>query len=123
METIFQNSTPIPEPPKMKVVTLAEWKKEATDLFGEDIRAWPFVCPSCHKTQTLADFLAIGLTPDEANTVFFFSCLGRWVKERGCDWTLGGLFQIHSTEVIADDGSKVPVMEFDLTLAKKSNNS
>ncbi len=29
-------------------ITHAEWKREGTEKFGQDIMEWRFVCPPCH---------------------------------------------------------------------------
>ncbi len=58
----------------------------------------------------MADFIENNVS--EPDGKFYFSCIGRWVKDRGCDWTLGGLLQIHNTEVVTDDGDTVPVFDF-----------
>lgn len=95
---------------ELRTLSLDEWRAEAVSRFGEDAKKWVFVCASCGEKQTLADFIAAGIESPE--TKAFFSCIGRYVKGRGCDWTLGGLFQIHHTEVINENGDPVPVFEF-----------
>ena len=94
----------------MKTLTLDEWKKEGTEKYGEDIRNWKFVCPSCKETQTLKEFEENKVK--DARDKFYFSCIGRFVENRGCNWTLGGLFQIHKTVVMSEDKKLIPVMEF-----------
>ena len=98
----------------METMTLDQWKAKATELFGPDMKQWRFRCVRCRGVQTFQDFIDTGMKPDDAKNVFFFSCIGRWVKGRGCDWTLGGLFTIHQLEVIAEDGHRVPVFKFAL---------
>jgi hypothetical protein len=93
------------------VLTLEQWFKKAEDLFGTaDQKKWKFKCSHCGQSQTLQDFIDAGVENPENK--FYYSCIGRWVKGRGCDWTLGGLFQIHKTEVIAEHDKHVPVFEF-----------
>lgn len=95
----------------MKTITLEDWYKEAESKFGKDKKEWRFQCPQCGHVQTMKDFLDNNV--EEAVNKFYFSCLGRWVPSRGCDWTLGGLFQIHKVEVIHPEGGKnIPVFEF-----------
>jgi hypothetical protein len=89
--------------------TLDQWKAEGTRLFGSDHRNWKFKCPQCGNVQSYRDFEGLVDHPED---VFFFSCIGRWKKGVGCDWTLGGLFQIHNVEVTAEDGTVVPSFEF-----------
>lgn len=36
--------------------TLAEWQAEGERLFGPDMLAWKFVCPSCGNVAAIADF-------------------------------------------------------------------
>lgn len=58
----------------------------------------------------MQEFIDAGIENPEQK--FYYSCIGRWVKGRGCNWTLGGLFQIHETEVVNEDGKPIPVFEF-----------
>jgi hypothetical protein len=94
----------------MKRISFEEWKNKAIELYGPIKEDWKFKCVKCGQVQTLQDFKDTGI--DNAETMFYYSCIGRFVKNRGCDWTLGGLFQIHNLEVIAPDGHIVPVFEF-----------
>lgn len=93
-----------------KVLTLEEWHEKGKKLFGtEDFKEWKFVCPVCKNVQTYKDFEGL---VDEPETYFYFSCIGRVKDGVGCDWTLGGLLQIHETEVISEEGKNIPVFEF-----------
>lgn len=102
----------------MRTISLKEWKAEAVKLFGPDIKTWKFKCSNCGHIQTLQDFIDAGIKNPE--NLFFFSCIGRWTDGKGeignkkspCNYTLGGLFVFCETEVISDDGKKVPVFEF-----------
>jgi hypothetical protein len=94
----------------MKKLTLQDWKKEGEKLYGTDMKKWKFVCAQCGETQTLQDFIDNKVKNPEER--FFFSCIGRWDKKRGCDWTLGGLLTIHKTEVINEENKTVAVFEF-----------
>ena len=99
------------KPAKNRIqINMDDWEKIATEKFGSDPKKWQFKCPSCGGVQTLSDFIENKVP--EPGGKFYFSCIGRWVKDRGCDWTLGGLFQIHTTEVIPKEGKPVPVFEF-----------
>lgn len=103
----------------MKTMTRAEWLEEGEKRFGPDVRKWLFVCPSCGTAQSAEDFYAAGFErgKGEVNKYLGFSCIGRFSKDKGCDWTLGGLFHIHTLEVIDDEGEKhmrfdfVPMLE------------
>ncbi|MBT0607619.1 VVA0879 family protein [Aequorivita echinoideorum] len=93
-----------------KTLTLQEWRSEAEPKFGKDVKKWKFKCPSCGESQTLQEFIDAKI--EEPTKKFYYSCIGRWVEKRGCKWTLGGLLQIHETEVISEEGDKIPVFEF-----------
>ena len=96
----------------MKQITLKEWIEKGEILFGKDRTKWKFVCPKCKTVQTLQDIIDTGVSIEDAQGYFAYSCIGRFTKEKGCNWTLGGLLQIHTTEVIMPDGKKRPVFEF-----------
>ena len=97
----------------MKTITLDEWWKEGIRLFGEDRINWKFVCPKCKTIQSAKDFLEIIDFPKEKiGTALGYSCIGRFIDEKGCDWSLGGLFQIHTVEIALADGEKRPIFDF-----------
>lgn len=94
----------------MNTLSLDEWKAKGKELFGtDDYREWKFVCPMCKNVQSYKDFEGV---TDEPQDYMFFSCIGRFKEKIGCDWTLGGLLQIHKTEVIDEEGKPHAVMEF-----------
>ena len=95
---------------EIETLSLKDWRKKGAQLFGKDIKDWKFKCPKCGEVQTLEDFIKQGVK--EPEEYFHFSCIGRFDKSRGCDWTLGGLFQIHKTEVVDSEGGKHRVFEF-----------
>lgn len=82
----------------MRVLKYEDWTKELNDKHGHDPAQWKFKCPSCGHVQCGADFEAIGKDRGNAS----FNCIGRFKKDIGCDWSLGGLLQIHSTVVVKD---------------------
>lgn len=92
----------------MNTMTREEWLALGKKLYGEDFKQWKFKCVHCGNIQTAQDFKDIGVDPDD---VVFFSCLGRWKKGIGCDWTLGGVFRIHKREVTYEEKS-IPVFLF-----------
>lgn len=110
-------------------ITTAEWLAEAVAQFGVDPRQWKFVCPNCKHVQTMADFIELrkhGIEIKDAQAAYF-SCIGRFDTRidpskvgtlendlTPCDYTLGGLFPLAKTIVIADDGNETPVFEFDV---------
>ena len=82
-----------------------------------------FRCPVCGTLQSARDLIAAGAGEafDDVEKFLAFSCVGRWTGAgphrkdappgKGCDWTLGGLFQLHKLEVVTDDGEAHPRFE------------
>lgn len=87
-------------------------------------------CPVCGTVQSMASLAKAGAPADRIENVIGFSCEGRfsnagpWPSDkrkgksfdarravRGCDWTLGGLFRIHTLEVINAEGVPQPTFE------------
>lgn len=85
------------------------------------------VCPRCGTVQSIVSWMRAGAVYEVAERYTGFSCVGRltkagpWpadndqtpnaVRRRlvpGCDWTLGGLLQIHELEVTSDAGLRMP---------------
>jgi len=95
----------------MKTVSWEEWKAEGVKLFGKDITDWRFKCPGCNNTQTMKEFINLGMDKAEAATRFYYSCIGRWDKSQGCDYTSGGLINIAPIKVIRGD-EEFHVFEF-----------
>ena len=90
-----------------KIVKVEEFKKDATERFGEDGKKWMYKCPSCGTEQCYEDFRKIeGFTEDEIKGYIGFSCIGRFDNNKGCNWTLGGLLQIHTLEIETPDGER-----------------
>lgn len=85
-----------------------KWIEELRSRFGTDAKNWAFKCPSCGNIQTAKDFIDNNVE-DPQNKVFY-NCIGRYVKGIGCDWTLGGLFQINKVSVLKD-AQVIPVFE------------
>jgi len=85
-----------------------DWIKELTERFGPDVRDWKFVCPNCGNIQSARDFIANNI-PEPMDKVAF-SCIGRYVGGVGCNWSLGGLFNIAKQTVIKN-GIASPVFE------------
>lgn len=92
--------------------TFEDWKSEGTKLFGEKMGHWKFVCPQCGTAQAGTDFKEAGLSEEEIMKKLAFSCIGRHNDKLGCDWTLGGLFKIHTLEITYPDGDTRPMFEF-----------
>ena len=104
------NGKAIPNKVERRTISFAEWQAEGTEKFGDDMHKWRFKCPVCEETQSFREFVDARVENPDAK--FYFSCIGRYVKDRGCDWTLGGLFRIHKTEVVDPEGTHIAVMEF-----------
>ncbi|MDD2826965.1 MAG: hypothetical protein PHF52_08625 [Sulfurospirillaceae bacterium] len=96
----------------MEIIFYEEWEKQGEQLFGEDKRNWKFVCPMCGTAQSFNDLLHAGVSEDDAQGYIAFSCIGRFNnKEKGCDWSLGGLLRIHKLEIKVE-GKNRPTFEF-----------
>ncbi len=104
----------------MRRITLEEFTKEATRLYGKDRKKWKFICPICGTEQSAEDLVNAGVSKDEVNKYIGFSCIGRWLNSGpydknnpkvGCDWTLGGLFSVHKLEIIDYKGDSHPRFE------------
>lgn len=88
----------------MEKISLDDFKKKIKDNFGS-LNDAEFICPSCKTVQTPQDLIdnGAGKDLDEVNGLIGYSCIGRFNDEKiGCNWTLGGLFQIHELEVISE---------------------
>jgi hypothetical protein len=91
-------------------ISYEDWLNSAREKFGKDPKRWKFQCVSCGGVQSIQDFNDHGI--EDPASLVYFSCIGRWVKGRGCDWTLGGLLHIHEREVVLSDGTKISVFLF-----------
>jgi hypothetical protein len=96
---------------EITVLPLNEFLATLREKFGADPKKWAFKCPRCGTIQTAEDLLAAGVKKEDLDGYLGFSCIGRFVKGKGCDWTLGGLLQIHKLEVLTPDGQKHPRFE------------
>jgi len=103
-----------------RVISKNEFLMLGEQLYGGGQRHWKFRCPSCSEVQTFQDFIDGGVSSEVAMNRFYFSCIGRLIPGRGCDWSLGGLFAIHTVEVVSD-GEIIPVMEFADGLEQRNN--
>jgi len=96
----------------MRTLKLDDYLAEGERLFGKDRKKWKFICPQCKTIQSYSDFIEAEVSPEDIPKYLGFSCIGRFTEgKKGCDWTLGGLFQIHELEVLHDD-KKSPRFEF-----------
>lgn len=113
----------------MNVIPQQEFLAEAQKRFGPNVRNWKFVCPACGTVQSVQQLLDVvlksGGTKDDVHGYIGFSCIGRFTRQgdagisakhrgekwdRGCNWTLGGLLQIHTLEVEIE-GRRRPTFE------------
>lgn len=94
---------------KMITLTLEEYISAIKSQDVDTLDA-TFKCPKCETLQSISDLIKAGAgkNKDEVLKFIGFSCIGRFDSKKGCDWTLGGLFQIHELEVIYPDGSVGP---------------
>jgi len=80
------------------------------------------ICPMCRTVQTGQDLIdaGAGATFDAIEPYLGYSCIGRFTGAptprpepdgQPCNWTLGGLFQLHEVEVLADDGTTSPLFQ------------
>lgn len=102
-----------------KQMKVADYLTELKARFGEEPKNWKVVCPNCNTVQSVQDFYDAGIK--EASDYFGYSCIGRFTKDKGCDWTLGGLFQIHNLELIDEEGKPHPRFEIAEMQAANSN--
>lgn len=80
-----------------------------------------FRCVVCGTVQSMASLAKAGVAEDKLENYAGYSCIGRftnagpWQKKdkpgKGCDWTLGGLFQLHNVEVINEEGKPQPIFD------------
>lgn len=101
----------------MNEYTEKGWLAEGERRFGADRKGWKFVCAGCKTVQSAHDFMQHAkdkeaMRKDMLRGIVGFSCIGRYVDGIGCDWTLGGFFQIHTSLIHTDEGKDVPVFDF-----------
>ncbi len=101
----------------MKTLPLAEYLQLFKDQ-GVPRLHLAMECPMCGTIQSAADLIAASAGPDfdSVEKYLGFSCVGRFTHagpppktkgtQRGCDWTLGGLFSIADLTVITPEGEK-----------------
>lgn len=97
----------------MKTVTVAQFHEAIKAQGKARIEDVTFKCPRCGTLQCAQDLIdaGVGQNMAEVEKYLAFSCIGRFTKAKGCDWSLGGLFQIHKYEVIDDEGKAHPRFE------------
>lgn len=104
----------------MKKLTIAEFQSELRAQGVARRKDLAVVCPICKTVQSTQSLINAGARDeDHAKRLIGFSCVGRLtgagpVKRgdlpgKGCDWTLGGLFQLHELEVVDLDRRANPM--------------
>ena len=76
-------------------ITKAQWEAKGRELFGGDMAAWVFVCPSCGNEMSVAKARQMFAAELPRLRAGGFSveaeCIGRHVPGVGCDWAAFGL--------------------------------
>lgn len=105
------------KPESIKIYDFEEWKR-----LGKQ-NGWRMKCPVCGNIQTPEDFEKLGMSKEEVDSRFYYSCIGRWSektpgtltnKKPPCNYTLGGLFVLNKAAVSGVPGMEgnLPVFEF-----------
>ena len=106
----------------MKTLSIVEFLAQLKAQ-GTPIEHAAFKCVRCQTVQSARSFIDAGAGADfDAVEKFLgFSCVGRFTGAKmyrdgqptgnGCDWTLGGLFSLHTLEVIDPQGKAHPRFE------------
>ena len=105
----------------MNTMTLEEFKA-AVKAQGVPIEHVAMRCPRCGCLQTATDLIEAGAGADfdAVEKYLGFSCVGRFTGAgsprrepdgKPCNWTLGGLFRLHTFEVVTPDGEHHPRFE------------
>lgn len=103
---------------ELKQLTEEQW---ATLLRDQNVprEHLAFKCPMCGSIQSATDLIRAGAGEDfkAVSGHINYSCVGRWTKagppksgNGPCNWTLGGLFQTHTMEVVTAGGN-IPTFE------------
>ena len=112
----------------MKTLTIPEFHAAIKAQGAPSREDVAFRCVMCGTVQSMRSLADAGAGVDPEKYVGF-SCEGRFrgagpaksdrkpasPDVRGCDWTLGGLFNVHTTEVVDDDGKRHPRFELATT--------
>lgn len=106
----------------MKTMTLDEFHAALRGQGVESHIHFALKCPRCGTVQSAVDLISAGAGAnfDEVEKYLGFSCVGRFTGAasprrlpdgKPCNWTLGGLFQLHRLEVVTPDGVHHPRFE------------
>lgn len=106
----------------MKTLSIKEFR-ELIKAQNVDRLDMAVICPQCGTVQSSRLLIQAGAGKDfdDVRKFLGFSCVGRFTgkgsptseegKKHGCNWTLGGLFQMHQLEVVTEDGIHHPHFE------------
>jgi len=105
----------------MKTMTIPEFHAALKAQGATSRERLLFRCPICSTLQCMEDLINAGASPATVEKYIGFSCIGRFTNAgpftkkskpgAGCDWTLGGLFQLHKMEVVDESGKHHPHFE------------
>lgn len=94
----------------VRTLTQQELCDAARERFGDDPKAWAFVCPACGDIASAQDFIDAGADPVAIGQHCIGRELGALAKPpthtRGCDWAAYGLFGGPWTIVLPAEGDK-----------------
>lgn len=105
----------------MKTYTLEEWRQKLKTLYGTEHEKYAFKCPACGNVSTVADFIAVGLSKEDALNIAYQECIGRHTgagspKEgkTPCNWAAYGLFGTlgKGVNVVNKEGKEIEVFDF-----------
>lgn len=99
-------------PPPVKRLNRADWLALGVKPYGADPQKWRFKCVYYGNVQSAESVKARNPNIKQCSGWIYFACEGRHTPGAGCDWTLGGLFQIHRQEVVNDLGDIIPTFQF-----------
>ena len=114
---------------EIKNYTQEELNETGERLFGKDKLKWKVECPMCKHPQSVDDYIErTDLRGKDIEKRFGWSCIGRSLKKQevikskgdfpyyfkggGCNWTLGGFFQLHKATVENEEGKPCPCFDF-----------
>src|SRR5689334_15338126 len=103
---------------RMRTMTIPEFHAALKAQGVESHEDFAFRCPICSTIQSARSLIKAGAgeTFEQVEKYLGFSCVGRFTDAgehkrgtppgSGCNWTLGGLFQLHQLTVIDEEGQK-----------------
>lgn len=98
----------------MRTLTLDEFQALVFERTHGHPRRVLFVCPMCKSVQGFKELQQAGLSQEQAQQVIGRDCYGRYTGAQGprmapdgkpCNWTLYGLLQLHTLEVVTPSGA------------------